>query len=76
MAHFKYAKFVMPSQHPKFDVFHEPGVEAPNAGIYICQVCGREIGIAKGHKLPPQTHHAHLPGKGPIRWLLVVATLH
>jgi len=31
-----------------------------------------EIGIAKGHTLPPQNHHQHAAGQGPIKWQLLV----
>ncbi|EQD58023.1 hypothetical protein B1A_10996, partial [mine drainage metagenome] len=37
-----------------------------------CVACGDEIGIAKGHTLPPQNHHQHAAGVGRIRWQLVV----
>ena len=76
MALYKYPKFLTPSQHKNFDTLRDPGADAPDAGVYRCQVCGHEIGIAKGHKLPPQGHHTHSPGSGPIRWLLLVAALH
>ena len=39
---------------------------------YRCAACGHEIGIAKGHKLPPQNHHQHAPGIGRIQWQLLV----
>jgi hypothetical protein len=50
------------NQHQAIDILLEPGVDSPNAGIYRCRVCGHEIGIAKGRKLPPQTHHEHTQG--------------
>ena len=61
---------------PAFDHLHSPGITAPNAGIYRCAVCGHEIGIAMGHTLPPQGHHQHAPGSGPIKWQLLVFAEH
>ena len=58
--------------HSEYDKKYSPGTEAPNPGIYRCVSCGDEIGIAKGHVLPPQNHHQHAPGAGKIEWQLVV----
>jgi hypothetical protein len=38
--------------------------------------CGREIGIAQGHTLPPQNQHEHTPAQGAIRWRLIVYADH
>jgi hypothetical protein len=76
MALYKYQQFLTISQHANFDTLHSPGGNAPDAGIYRCEVCGHEIGIAKGHTLPPQSHHQHTSGAGPIRWRLIVAATH
>lgn len=72
MAQYKYAKFLTASDHAAFDYTHEPGSDTANAGIYRCVSCGHEIGIAKGHKLPPQNHHQHAQGVGKIAWQLIV----
>ena len=72
MAQYKYSKFLSQSDHSEYDKLYEPGAEAPNAGIYRCHGCGEEIGIAKGHKLPPQNHHQHTTAQGKIQWQLVV----
>lgn len=72
MALYKYGNELKQSDHTAFDVIYAPGDVAPNAGIYRCVNCGDEIGIAKGHQLPPQNHHQHRPGVGPIRWKLLV----
>lgn len=72
MAQYKYGQYLTQSQHAEFDARYSPGTDAANAGIYRCAVCGDEIGIAKGHKLPPQNHHQHAPGLGPIQWQLLV----
>jgi hypothetical protein len=55
-----------------FDNVYEPGNAALHPGIYRCQGCGDEIGIATGHTLPPQNHHQHKPEHGKIRWQLFV----
>jgi hypothetical protein len=57
-----------------FDTIHEPGTPAPGAGIYRCEGCRHEIGIAQGHKLPPE-HEKH-PVGAPIRWRLIVLAVH
>lgn len=72
MAQYKHGQFLTQSQHEAFDTLHSPGSTAPNAGIYRCAGCGDEIGIAKGHTLPPQNHHQHGYGQGAIRWQLLV----
>lgn len=72
MASYKYEKYVSKNDSAEFDKKHEPGSETYNAGIYRCFSCGDEIGIAKGHKLPPQNHHQHAPGLGKIEWQLLV----
>lgn len=76
MAFYKYPQFLQQNQHGNFDTLREPSADAPDAGIYRCEVCAHEIGIAKGHKLPPQNHHQHAAGAGPIRWRLIVASAH
>lgn len=72
MASYKNEKFLQQNQSEAFDLSHAPGVQAPNPGIYRCTGCGDEIGIAKGHTLPPQGHHAHTSSQGAIRWQLIV----
>lgn len=72
MASYRYLKFLQLNEHQEFDNNHAPGVQAPNPGIYRCTGCGDEIGIAKGHTLPPQNHHQHTQGQGAIRWQLIV----
>ncbi|RYE41436.1 MAG: hypothetical protein EOP24_36985 [Hyphomicrobiales bacterium] len=72
MALYKYANQLTLSNHTAFDTLHTPGQPAENPGIYRCVECGDEIGIAKGHTLPPQNHHQHPPGRGPVRWQLLV----
>ena len=76
MALYKHTQFLQANQHTNFDTLRSPGDDAPDAGIYRCEACGHEIGIAKDHKLPPQNHHQHASGDGPIRWRLIVASIH
>ena len=72
MAQYKYGEHLNHSDHSAYDTKHAPGNVAENAGIYRCAACGDEIGIAKGHKLPPQNHHQHASGVGKIEWQLLV----
>lgn len=72
MAQYKNPGFLTKSEHSAFDETHAPGTAAPDAGIYRCTGCGHEIGIAKGHTLPPQTHHQHSASAGKIAWQLIV----
>ncbi|MEK6371966.1 MAG: hypothetical protein AABO58_04660 [Acidobacteriota bacterium] len=71
MAQYKYAQHLNQSDHSAYDTRHRPGTEAPNPGIYRCAGCGDEIGIAKGHTLPPQNHHQHSTD-AKIEWQLLV----
>jgi hypothetical protein len=73
MALYKYAEFIERSDDKPFDQLNAPGTIAPWPGIYRCHVCGHEIAIASGHTLPPQNHHQHGYGLGPIQWRLVVS---
>ena len=43
MALYKYSSNLSVNQHGNFDTLRDPGTEAPDAGIYRCEVCGREI---------------------------------
>lgn len=76
MAWYKYLSVLTINNHEAFDKLHQPGIAAPAAGIYRCEGCGHEIGIAAGHTLPPQGHHTHSPAQGTIRWRLTVAPQH
>ena len=76
MAFYKYSTYLHQNQHANFDTLRDPGTETPDAGVYRCEVCGHEFGIARGHKLPPQNHHTHSAGAGAIRWRLIVASEH
>jgi hypothetical protein len=73
MALYKYQQFVERTDAAAFDTLLEPNTPATWPGIYHCHVSGHEIAIASGHKLPPQNHHQHTPGSGPIQWRLVVS---
>jgi hypothetical protein len=75
MALYKNGDYVKQSNHAGFDDIYSSGDEAANAGIYRCTVCGDEIVIAEGHRLPPETHHKHEPGLGKIQWQLIVCAV-
>ena len=72
MALYKEEKYLQKTTDTAFDNDHSPGNAAPLAGIYRCMGCHREIGIAQGHTLPPQSDHSHTPAQGHIRWRLIV----
>lgn len=60
-----------------FTTFYPQGgnSRAPYAGIYQCTACGREMGIALDHEMPPCNNvdkHASLVDMKP-EWRLVVA---
>lgn len=76
MALYKEAKYLTESDDEAFDKDHKPGASVPYAGIFRCMGCHREIGIAAGHVLPPQNHHAHTVQQGSIRWRLAVYADH
>jgi len=75
MALYKYGSLLEQSSHQDFDTLHNPGDKPPDSGIYRCEVCGDEIAANKNQPLPPQNHHQHAPGKGPIRWQLLVCAV-
>jgi hypothetical protein len=72
MAQYKYGAFLQHGDSAAYDQLHAPGATAPDAGIYRCVGCGREIVSHKNYTLPPQNHHQHAPGQGLIRWQLLV----
>ena len=73
MAQFKYSQILEQNDNSAFDVLHVPGAITPYSGIYRCAVCGKEDVSTCGHPLPPQNHHQHRIGAGPIRWQLIVS---
>lgn len=75
MASYKYDRYVSKNDSAEFDRVHEPGTPALYAGIFRCEGCSHEIGIAAAHTLPPQTHAQH-PANVRIRWRLVVFAVH
>ena len=75
MALYKHGHHLAQSHHEAFDTPLTPGTIAAYPGVYRCIVCGDEIGIAKGHALPPQNHHQHAVSQGPIRWQLTVCAV-
>jgi hypothetical protein len=72
MAQYKYAQHLSTSTASAFDTRYAPGTKAENPGIYRCAGCGEEIGVARGHSLPPQNHHQHMPAQGKLEWQLLV----
>jgi len=70
MAQYKNSSYLTQSNESKFDTEHSPGATASYPGIYRCTNCGDEIGIAKGHTLPPQNQHQH--SSGSVKWQLIV----
>jgi hypothetical protein len=73
MALYKYPVYVEQTNDAAFDQLINPSTPAPWPGIYRCHACGHEIAIASGHALPPQNHHQHRVGLGPIQWRLVAS---
>lgn len=71
MAMYKNSAAVRFSNSTAFDDLYKPGSQAPRPGIYRCIACGDEIGIAKGHTLPPQNHAQHSV-YARIEWQLLV----
>lgn len=72
MAFAKYKDQIGFSGADAFDHVFSPGEQPPWSGIYACTACGDEIAANKGNPLPPQNHHQHQPGIGPVRWRLLV----
>ncbi len=77
MPYFKDDVYFIRNSHTNFDAHNArtPGMHAPDGGVYRCTGCGHEIGIARGHALPPQNHHQHSNYSIPIRWQLVAAAI-
>jgi hypothetical protein len=72
MAYYKNGNYLTQEQGGEFDLLHTPGSITPLSGIYLCEVCGGSAVSTRGNVLPPQGHHQHAAGAGPIQWRLVV----
>lgn len=72
MAHYKYPQFLQQEDGAEYDTLHSPSQPAPLSGVYRCTGCGKSITAIRDRQLPPQNHHQHAPGQGPIQWRLVV----
>lgn len=76
MAFYKYANVLQQRQDAAFDEVTGVGQPTPYSGIYRCVGCGVDIAANAGNPMPPQNHHQHSPGQGPIAWKLIVASTH
>jgi hypothetical protein len=74
MAIYKNSRNVRQADLPVFDNTHKPGDPVPHSGIYHCETCGKEVAANAGDGLPPQNHHQHKQGLGPIKWRAIVIT--
>lgn len=72
MAQYKNREHVIRVENSVFDTRHAPGIVATNPGIYRCAVCGDEVTVPKGMRLPSEDHHPHDPKQGKIVWQLLV----
>lgn len=72
MAFYKYAQFLNKSEDSRFDQLYVPGGIPPQSGLYRCEGCGHEVVAEAQRQFPPQNHHQHTAGQGPIRWRLIV----
>jgi hypothetical protein len=72
MAHYKYAQFLQQENGAEYDNILDVGKPTPLSGVYRCEGCGKSVTSIKDKPLPPQNHHQHTFGEGPIRWRLVV----
>lgn len=72
MALFRYSRFLTQSDDEAFDSLCWPGQTTPHSGIYRCEGCGREIASNGLDPLPPQNHHQHATGEGPVRWRMII----
>ena len=73
MAAYKFKHFVTLDHSNKFDALHDPGSAHHILESTDAKNAGREIAIAKGHALPPESHHSHSLGQGKILWRLIVS---
>jgi hypothetical protein len=76
MAGYRNPTFIIKNDSPEYDKLYAPGISAPHAGIYRCNKCGHEIGIAQGHVLPPRDTHNIRPQWAPSKWQLAVYAIH
>lgn len=76
MASYMFAQFLSHVNNAALNVLYHPGAPTPYSGIYRCEVCGTEAVSVAPHPLPPQNHHVHQFGAGPIQWRLIVASTH
>jgi hypothetical protein len=72
MAVYQNSTHIHSAAHAEFDTLYKPGDWSSWSGIYRCETCGHEAVHTIGKPLPPQDHHLHPIGVGPIRWRLIV----
>ena len=72
MAMYKEDRQLKKSIDAAFDQIYKPGDTTPHSGIYNCINCGDEIASNSGNPLPSQNHAQHAPGRGDIRWQMIV----
>ena len=73
MALYLYPQFVSKAlPNGAFNTLFAPGDRTSWSGIYRCEACGHEVVHTYDKPLPPQNHHVHGFGKGPIKWRMIV----
>lgn len=73
MAYFNNERYFKHSNASAFNKIYNPGEIAEYAGIYRCEKCGTEIGIAEGHRLPTSDDHCH--NRSP-KWRIIAIAKH
>jgi hypothetical protein len=73
---YKYPQILQQSADAAFDQVTGVGKPTPYSGIYRCTGCGLSIAANRGNPMPPQNHHQHSQGQGPISWQLIVMSTH
>ena len=73
MALYKRLDDLRPSNDDAFDKEYPPNAKPAHAGIYRCKGCGIEVVGLRALTLPPERHHVHAQGQGPVVWRLAVA---
>jgi hypothetical protein len=72
MPYYSNGAFFIQESGAEYDAVHQTGAATPSSGIYRCETCGLSCTSVISHVLPPQNHHEHKPGAGPISWRLIV----
>jgi hypothetical protein len=72
MARYKHSTHLGTADDKVFDRLIRPGTEVPADGIYRCDLCGSELALTRGSRIPSDHHRDEHPSRR-AGWRLIVS---